>query len=662
MPAINKLDSKKYYPAVIYGAAICFVLLYIYSAVYPSAINWGVHHLGFLGDGIKIIVIGLMVLMLVPRWQNTQLNFLERTVTSFVKKSTRSKTIFSIIGLTILIFCFWMGRERTLFLGDGLLVARNLPQIVNPSNITKYSYYNEPLAALVISSFYSLSQKLGIDVNPTDAYRLVSIIFGILSIMVLWLFSRIIARQPFDRLLIFGFIFAGGATQLFFGYVEDYAPLYFGVVVYVYLCLQYLGGNNSIVWVGMTYALMFLLHFGTLIFVPSLLLLFYHAIRRKKIFEIIGTLILMVLVTSACLWLCGFTAQGFFAHFAVASQSSFDQPVQLLKSYDLISFYHFLDIANLLLLLSPFAVIIIGVSIVFLFKREALSQFPSIYLGSMSLGGLALICGVNSLLGVSRDWDLFASYGLPLCITSVFLWNSFVEDQKTRRSLLFTMTILTLLSTTSWVLVNANEDSSVKRFESLGDKRFWSDKALIVAYEDVASWYLAHGDNRFAMEYYQKYIALDSFNPRVLSNVALVFGRLGDHKNEVRYCNMAADHGSVNEYVYFTLSNDAEKNNRLEDAKKILLFGLQRDSNSAVLNNQLGLFVLHHSSQYQEALGYFFKAAALNSELPQPYFNTALCYYKMGDTIRMNYFLDKYSRLNPYDNGIQKLRQEARKH
>ena len=631
------------------AVASAVTAFHAYSFAYPSALNWGVHHLAFLPGIASAVILVLMVLFLIPRVQSDALRYLEQGLAWFDGRSRRMKGLLKIAAIGTLILLFWFAKEEGLMLGDGELVSQVLPMLSDPSAIASTNFVNEPLSVLAYYSAFRFLPMLGFAVQPVTAYQIVSILFGVASVVALWSIAKVIGHKSIDRALIYGVLLFGGGSQLFFGYVEDYAPLYFGVILYLSMSLVYLEGKTSLTIVGVIYSVLFLLHFGTLILVPSLALLFYHSIRHRRYYQVVQSALMMMVVISVGLWLCGYSVNGFIRQFAQASNVSFTHPDPMVRAYGFFSMFHFVDIANLALLLSPFALPSAAAALLFCFDRHAVRGYNSVFLLTAGVCGLAFFAGINSLLGMSRDWDLFASYGIPVAVAGMYFWNRLVEDPKVRRKLLLMMAAITLLHSIPWITLNVHDAASFKRFGILEDERLWSKKALINGYEEDALRYRARNDTRATLESYLKILAIDSLNPRLVKNVGVAYGKLGDTLKKMEYFRREIDQGGMYEDVFIELANYYISRKNFAGAYEYARQGLAANPNSSRLENAMGIVLYSQHANASEALPYFVRAAALDPTMIEALINAAQGYYYLGDTVRVKQYARRALEIVPND-------------
>src|SRR5439155_567009 len=77
----------------------------------------------------------------------------------------------------------------------------------------------------------------------SEVIHYVIIMFGTGCVLLVMVLARALFIDPLDRLLCVLFLLSSGASQLFFGYVENYTPAYFGVILYCLLAILHLRGK-----------------------------------------------------------------------------------------------------------------------------------------------------------------------------------------------------------------------------------------------------------------------------------------------------------------------------------------------------------------------------------------------------------------------------------
>ncbi|MBI3766402.1 MAG: hypothetical protein HY277_07870, partial [Ignavibacteriales bacterium] len=341
---------------ILSAAAVLVVLAHLYAAFFPSGMNWGFHQLGFFSPIGKVGVPFLMLLFIIPPIQLTILRVIFR-MTELLSRYKRSVKVALIFFLLVgSAFAFWVGRERVFFLGDGNMIVRTMPKVNNLDDIPRV-FPNEPLAGFILWKGYQLCQSWNLLPSEEFPIQVVNAAFGVGCVFLFVLLVRQISSGVIDQVLVFAFIIAAGGTQLLFGYVEDYPPLYFGLILYLWLALSSLQGNTHPALPSMAFGFMFALHFGMVVMVPSLVLLWYDQVRKKQWSVVVKSCIATVLTVILLLGLSGYTVDLFFSvflksrsHLLAASHTTSDD-----QAYTFFSLAHLNDLVNLQLLLAPFA-------------------------------------------------------------------------------------------------------------------------------------------------------------------------------------------------------------------------------------------------------------------------------------------------------------------
>ncbi|MGA2624055.1 MAG: tetratricopeptide repeat protein [Bacteroidota bacterium] len=642
---------------VVTAIACGIALLHLYAAFFPSGM-WGVHHLSFFPIPLGIGVASLMLLMAFPSVQDSILSILNKIVGRFNKLShghRRMALAGIVLAMTVL---FWLGRESTFFLGDGNLILRNLPGVSSSERIPK-AFVNEPFAGFIIWKAYKLLTWLNLNPAGELAVRFVSIVFGCSCLVLIFSVSRRIALIPLDRLLVYGLVLVSGGTQLLFGYVENYAPTYFCILLFLLLSIEYLRGGVHLAVPCVIFGVLFSLHFGMLAFFPSVLFLVYREATRKKTANIAISFIAMTLTVVLLLWLCGYSVRTFLkvlqasnAHLVPISAGAQDA-----QSYALFSFTHFLDVANLQLLLSPFSLLAVATISILYFRRISFREPEWLFFLLTTVCGLGFTFVVNCDIGVSRDWDMLASFSVGIIMAAAFGIIHFVDDAGCRHRLLVLMTSITLLHTLPWILVNTYEKTSVAQFEQLQHDGLWGRRALAYSNEELAIFFRDRKDSTAAIKYYQNSLEADSTNYRIWESLGLIYHRRGDIRNAMMCYQEAVNHGTPDAWVYRTLGDQWGRDGHYDDAIFMLEKSLSLDPSSATSNELMGTALYLSKGDYQTALMFFLQAIKLDSNLTKAYFDVGVCYRTMKRPEQVKFYWQKYLERVPHGEHTNEVRQ-----
>jgi Tfp pilus assembly protein PilF len=489
------------------------------------------------------------------------------------------------------------------------------------------------------------------DIVVTDEFptQLVSILSGTGSILVLGLLVRRLTSDATDRVLLFAFIFTGGATQLFFGYMENYTLLYFAILLFVHLSVLHLEGDVPLAYPMAGLGLLLVTHFASLIFLPPALFLAWRCASARKWRELAAGTASFVVVSSSLLMLCGYSIPGFF--YLLMNSEKHMMPLMEITSryqaYTLFSGAHLLNLANLHLLLSPFALVLFLIAGTGR-RRAMLMQNPTLlFLAIGGICGLIFTTAVNADLGMSRDWDLLAPFLLIVLIAGGLFGIRFIERPAKRRRLMALVASIMILHSGSWIALNADEDRSLDRFLALADERFWGPSSLTSAYEVLGYLYFERGDLRQTALFLEKYISKDDSYLPVWERLGEVYRYLRDEENELRANEGAIRLGSRHTATYINAGLAHSSRGNLARAMELTQGALDIDPGSVEANNNYGIFILQGGGRCEEAVPYFLRSISSDSSFSGAYFNTARCYVIMGEGGKAVQYAESYLRIDP---------------
>ena len=332
-------------------------------------------------------------------------------------------------GIWILLFLSFVSMiffpVRNLNLGDGVLL---LEHVALESKIFGYHLtMDEILEAFIHSILYTQFQTFFS--NPMQVYRLVSTIFGFVSLSILVYFFR-----KFQISFIgYFFVLLSGGMYLFYGYSENYTIITSVLWFYILFVIQKIKENKErnlqvLIPVSVIACSLILLHLVSGYLILSLIFLCFHFSDKDKFVRnaIISTLVSILILSPVFLYFTFFSEVRFDF-----TQTHLTNP----KFYPLkkmISINHFRDILFCIIgsAFLPFVFIIYNMSFnwtelkkVFL-KREI--QFILYVLVGFSIHGFVHY----PQLGFPADWDLLAFYWTPISFLGVFIWKEMHQISK----------------------------------------------------------------------------------------------------------------------------------------------------------------------------------------------------------------------------------------
>ena len=634
---------------IVTAAALMVATFHLYAAYFPDASNWSVHHLAFLPVPFRWIIAALMLIALVPRIQRWFFR-------GYEKLHVRTDSLSPVVRRLLLIVCaagvvllFWIARERAFFLGDGYLILRNLGQIHNATTIPTMSFRDAPLPALVLREVSELLGAIGQTEPDELAFRVVSFGCGLVWIGVSYWLARLLAKKAVDRALVVLFLLGWGGVQLYFGYVEIYSPASCMLLLFLATSIAHLRGAISFLVPSLVFGVLCATHFSMGFVLPVYVWLCYVNVRNGRFVKLLLGGLLMAAVFVASLAFAEYTPSKFMAIIASGSSHAvplFQADVQK-HAYTLFSPVHFAEIGNVLILASPLAFLLV-VCLIFSYPKAMLwknNEWVLLMVAMISCGGFLFL--MNPELGMSRDWDLFSLFTIPVLVFAAASSSGQVTSENERRSIIWIAASAGLLHVIPWIALNANEAEAVERFAVLDDPRVWGRTAVLNSFEELSSYYRKHDDISRGRAYYEKYIAVDSSNARILANAGAISQDMGDDSSAMRYYEKAVRHNTNVETVYDDLAKLYAKQACYDEAIRISKQGLGRGFIGAEALNNLGAIIIRKTNSYLEPLLYFQKAIEVDSLYDAAYLNAGICCSYLHRDPEMIFYLSKFLELRP---------------
>ncbi len=625
-------------------------VLDLWAAFMPTGGNWGFHSLAFYGLEVRLIVPLLMLMLIIPAVQEFFIRWVRSVIEWFYSQSRPSRIVLIIAVLVGFVLLFWFFRVKTFFLGDGYLCVRNLP-IANATKQWALAFKREPLVGFAALQLYHFFVSFGSSAPAEEAYRWMSILSGIGFVLVAWALIRYLSVNRVERILLLVLLLASGASQLFFGYVENYSLAYTGILLFLFFGFAYAQGKISIVWPIAMFGIILTLHFGTLVFLPVLILLISLAVRRKQAIKLVASLILMSIVCAVLLLICGYTPELLQSVFEKTGGHlmSWSGSITRAQAYTVFTWNHFVDIVNFLILSYPAAVILFIVVLVLFWKKPKPIGIEVWFLLLTALCGLAFIFALNCELGMSRDWDILVPISVGVPIAAVTLWTTIAEEKDIRQRVLVIVGILLLLHSGVFIGVNADEQRAMARFQVLQDENYWSKHGRLDAYDELAVYYAEHHEYHQAVQYYTRYVTLDSTNKRLWKNLVWAHISVRDTNRAIEVYQTMIRLGMEDSDMLTNLAILFIDQCRFTEALTILKHAEELAPTSPLIKCNIGIVIAESEKAEKKALPYFLAAIRLDTTFSKAYLNAAICYAMLGDSIKskqymaLSYqFIDKY--------------------
>jgi hypothetical protein len=370
------------------------------------------------------------------------------------KKSGRwkhlSKTAKFIFLAIFLMGIFYLFADSTHLLGDGFLRAGEVEKANPRPGIFWDTYASEPLEYFIHKITYdNIFSPLGL--SSIFCFMVWSYIAGLIFIWAAWSIAIKLQNRYGGAGFIFSYILGWAGVMLFFGYVEDYSLTAAAWMLYFNFSVNYLDSGKGTYWPIGLYLLGFSLHNITITLLPSLFYIYYFH-KKKHGANVWLSLIGILIITIG--WSC---ISIYNRH--IGTLLLFESRTQ--PGYFLWSSAHLLDIMNLLLLVSPAILILISIQKWRdpIFRKDHLRNFFWI----AALPGIIGLFILDPLLGMGRDWDLFALMllGLHLALFAGADWNNITRLFK------ISICVIGISFTFVNVLINRNMQQSITRYKNI---------------------------------------------------------------------------------------------------------------------------------------------------------------------------------------------------
>jgi Tfp pilus assembly protein PilF len=514
-----------------------FVLVAVASFL-PRAQLWGVNHLAFYSVPVRLLALLLIAVTFLPpvaRRLYVGMLAVSRTIKEGDARVDLVLTMVAVASVLV----FTQLRVSTNLLGDGQLIAQSYEaawegndEVIMRS--TKAIVLEERIAPGATLMYYGAAKVVTAvtDRGPVWGIRM---FVAMLGAFFVYLIMSLIRAGPFSRevrLWLLVLALFSTTIQMFFGYVENYAPLVFFGLFYVIASFLVLHGKGRL-WVAIVlFIVTVYTHIQAVLFAPSLLyLILWRASdkRRADVQRYAGPALTAAIVLVAAA--VAFTPFGYFYLPLLGDE----------QSYGLFSPIHLADVVNEVLMLMP----ILPLFAVMVWVNRSRSPNGRTKEGGKGAGAtgwfamtvewhfvfLMLIpCLVYLFLfkpeiGMARDWDLFTMTCLGLVPLALLIVNRFFRRtgmQSDAGSFTTPAVAIYVVLAVAWVGINASSARSTARFHRILD---YDRTHASYAYENLSIFYYDSGQLDEATEMME--IACDiSHNPRQYVRLAMYYSML----------------------------------------------------------------------------------------------------------------------------------------
>lgn len=495
-------NINKWKPVVI---GVSFLLTWFLASFFNGRFTWGFDYMQYypLWFRLSWILVGASVFLSLGLWAQ---RFPKIEGRSAFRKPWGWLLLLAVMG-----GLFFLLRQAIPLLGDGFLRV----QEISGGRIFSLT---EPLTTMIHGLLFKiLSGNLADSSAATRAYVGISILSGLAMI---WLYHRISARWFENSYwLVTALLLGLGFNQIFFGYVESYAPFMLAILAFAWLGARSLEDEGRALFLVLLFGLIGALHAKGIFLLPALVYLLaaqWPEVRRKLWWHVPLSAILPLAVVLAGKWLSP------DIHWESSLGEIPKNPLLPLWDgmwgYGILSPGHWLDVLNEYLLIIP--------GIIFLFSALPIEQTrikpdrATIFLSILAICGLAFILVTDPKLGAARDWDLFAWVGIPAAVLGLH----FLRQHSRPHQLLLIGGILSLWLTIPWIYLNSRADISLDRYCRILEQ---DCRSASYGYEALAIYYRQENMNDRAEWAYRQAAEKAPDNPRMLYNYASILARNG---------------------------------------------------------------------------------------------------------------------------------------
>jgi tetratricopeptide (TPR) repeat protein len=491
------------------------------GSFFPHPRLWGVNHLSYYHPVVRLAALLLVAAAFLPGVGEWIYDRGESALASLTRSRPRRVLFVSVLVLSAF-GLFVAFQSSTELLGDGQLRAKFLTRSIESADVTLGKFAKSVIGETTAPGAHLLaytSAKLIAAENPLVAWRLMTAVLGGLFIMIVTLFVSRNGSRPAHPALLAAFALVFGGIELFFGYIETYAPMILFTALYTMTALESVHGRRHIAVPTAFFFLAAACHYQALLLAPSLMFVVLarpFARRKKFLAAALGALTIAAVITAAETTKWG----GFFLPLVASG----DTPGVFTPR-------HLADIANEILLIVPTipflaaAVLSRGLGrAAGSARRDAFDEQANlIFAVSLQIPCIVFLFAFVPELGMARDWDLFILPALGAAAPALALAQGALDTARMRRFFVpFAATALAIVI--PWIGINASETKSVERYE-----RILSTGSPDAGYgfEILAMHYEDRGDYAKKAAAYDKAYSV-SKNPRHLVSACSARFRTGE--------------------------------------------------------------------------------------------------------------------------------------
>ena len=412
---------------------------------FPEARLWGINHLAYFSTYFAVIYLLLVVLLIYVITIKPEFSQLKRITSAIIDLLCRiPKALLIVIAAVLCLTAFYVYSDSANILGDGVLRIAELDK-----------YYGipatEPLDFIIHHFSYKyIFEPLGL--SARTCFQFWSYLAGLLYIWAAWLFAGKLTGLGIEKRFTFVYILGWGGAFMFFGYAENYAFAAVFLMFFFNSAVEYINNKKSPLPLIVLFLLAFFMHNTIVFLMPSLIYLLLIKYKQNRSATVYSFIVVMAVIV---LWMA-FSYGGKEGGAFLLPDSASD------SSYILWSRAHLVDMLNELLLISPAFLILIWLQ-----QKGSKTMTTRLhrFFWAAGLSGLTAALFIDPILGLPRDWDLFALLLLSFHI-AIFAG---VDWSKQSRLIKSSVAVIPLAFTCVWILLNSDEARAINRYKDIVD-------------------------------------------------------------------------------------------------------------------------------------------------------------------------------------------------
>ncbi len=635
--------------------SIVLIVFNIGGYFFPTALTWGFHFLGFLSPVYFFLYILLAFILILFSYKG-KFEHLVEWITAIFKE----KPFLFICGtVTIFIISALVFQIKVPLLGDSFLIIKILDSAHQGEKMLA-GLYREPLSIAYFYFFIKLFLASNVP-DMLDAFLTSEILLGIGFIVISFFIVNNIIKDPHIQMLSFIFLLSAQYMQLFFGYVEVYSVVLFCLSLFILVTVLTLNQKIPFYLFLPTFSILVYAHYLSLMFIFAVIYLCYREYKNHGIKNILIGLGLIAFITLIILIPIKFEYTRLIPRIPHAHYLSLWETTDGFQAYTLFSGYHLINLFNLFIQQSPFALFIVGF-LLLLERKSVLSSTINKFFIFCIIPLLGFLLVVKFDLGMPKDWDIAAPFFLIVNIFAILLLSESQIKEKLKIYTLLTST--TILLSLPWFQLNSTVEPNIKRIKTIMDSRIMAISGYYQTIFHLSMYYFNNREIDNLINEWQEYVNRYPGDGRGYEKLARAYWELGEQAYDSiasTYENWIAIDPDLEkpkkQYSNFCLiaGNSSLNQDDITKAAKYFRKAIDMNPLSSGAYNNLGL-IFETQNQLDSAISLFHMALKLDSTYARAAKNLGDVYLRKGNTILAIEFYQKAIRLAPdYMNALENL-------